>query len=177
MKKSQKVELEPVLENKQELFYQAFDEENKKRFKLMLESYKTFYRETYGEEAASDDVLEHGLSFKTRDDLLAFCQEQAKTRCFYGAVYCDGKPTGFHVLSVGDGVLYSGTPAEIHNNLSKALKTTTDEKMILEMRRSLDVIKSFMDKEQLTKQQDFKQQIPRENVETPAPKIPSHKMS
>lgn len=99
------------------------------------------YMEQYPEHPVQNDTLK----FPSRDDAINFFTAQATNtppRKFFLSEHSrvDGKPTGFHVFSCGDGVLYKGTINEIQTDLKAALKANPNDPNLKE---GLETINKF----------------------------------
>ena len=77
------------------------------------------YRDLYPDSPIKDNCL----VFASQDDARTFFDNQAKLlRTFFAQEFVNDKASGFHFFSCGNGVLYSGSIGEIHQQLLSAQK-------------------------------------------------------
>lgn len=75
------------------------------------------YRELYPESAVKDNCL----IFTSQQDALTFFNNQAKSsHTFFVQEFTNDKASGFHFYACGNGVLYSGSIDDIHQQLQRA---------------------------------------------------------
>lgn len=126
---SQSDESVQIEEDDKQIFVAPSPSTNKSDWAKMVEDYKKKYPDK--------EVKDNTLIFPTRDDALKFFEQQATAnppRKFLGTELngASGQPTGFHVFSCGDGVLYQGTLNEIQDKLKEAQKAKPDDPNIKE---------------------------------------------
>lgn len=98
------------------------------------------------------EVGEDGsLAFKNRQDAEKFFDTQANDgRPFLVAERKDGKPTDQHMMSVGDGECYKGTPQEIYKQLQEANKKNPNDGSNNQLRlKGMEDLKSVFPKAKL----------------------------
>lgn len=89
------------------------------------------YKKAYPKAKLDGDTLQ----FESRDDAVAFFTKQATAtppRTFFMREMVDGKETGFHLYSCGNGKMYQGTIDEIQKQLEAEPKTDLKAQTALE---------------------------------------------
>lgn len=112
-------------------FFPVIETKRSKDWVLILADYKIKY-------GLLPDEKTGALVFLSREEAVEFFKAQTKAgREFFTAEHIDGKPSGFYLLSCGDGELYQGTLDEINAGLEAAIKKDPTNKKALESLASL----------------------------------------
>lgn len=117
------VTLKPVVSGSEEKSFTSDQD-----WHALMTAYRMKYTPSFKEEDKKKKGAREELRFPSREDAILFFKSQAsKGHMFLMAEYQDGKATGFHVYSCGDGELYQGTLSIIRNQLKRALEESAPD--------------------------------------------------